>query len=450
MLKLLIAIVRSVFNKTEVVNKEEQPQQKNVDKSKNIVEEEVVTKVKDEKKTSTPQKKEKIIEQKIEERYDRPCRKDYNLYTIVATIKIGNDKFVVQRIVEEKSEKLANIEYDRMIKKEFGKPKSVTKRNCKEYENGEKNFCEDFVEEIPKEIQKSPEEVILEKKIELLQGDYMGLYKIMFNKNNFVKDTQYIFASSREDVDTQIDFILKQDGHLEEKKLICSKIRSITRLDSNAMKTDKGCLKRLKECSIENIEELISRSKKLQEDIKKEAEQKYKELIKRGFKLYVGKLLPKGKEIFVELARNEDEAHLIILAEDRVHRIMLSGQKIEGAAVKEVEEIVKNSDTLQAFKSKDLNLDEIGGLAKKDDIIYTTLFGKKTVEEYIQYVDNAKVVMESIRNGGVDKLLQDKVKEITKKISGDDKMLDKILQVDKMERNLFGSSRETLRALLNK
>ena len=58
--------------------------------------------------------------------------------------------------------------------------------------------------------------------------------------------------------------------------------------------------------------------------------------------------------------------------------------------------------------------------------------------------------MDSIRNGGVDKLLQDKVKEITKKISGDDKMLDKILQVDKMERNLFGSSRETLRALLNK
>ena len=35
---------------------------------------------------------------------------------------------------EEKTEKLANIEYDRMIKKEFGKPKSVTKRTVKEYQ----------------------------------------------------------------------------------------------------------------------------------------------------------------------------------------------------------------------------------------------------------------------------------------------------------------------------
>lgn len=337
-----------------------------------------------------------------------------------------------------------------MIKKEFGKPKSVTKRNSKEYENGEKDFCMQPVEETPKVIEKTQEEIALEKKIELLQGEYMGLYKIIFNKNNFVKDTQYIFASSRADVDVQIDFILDKDKRIEDKSVIYSKIRSVTRLTTNAMKVDKGCLKRLADCTVEEIEQMVEGEKERQQKISEQAKKKYQELIKKGFKLYVGKLLPKKREIFVELARDDDEANLIILAEDRVHKAMLAGQSIEGAAVGEVEKYAKDTEAFKGFKDKDLDLDQIKTIAAKDDIIYITLFGEKTVEEYIKYVDNAKKVMDTIKNGGVDKLLQEKLQEIKTKIGKDNNLLDKILEVDKMKKNLFGSNRETLRALLNK
>lgn len=448
-------IIRSVFNPLEVVIKKEQPQQKNIIEEKNIVEEEVTNKTEDKKETSTLQERQKEKEKIIhnlepKERYDRPCRNGFNLYTVVATIKIGNDKFIVQKIVEEKNEKLANIEYDRMIKKEFGKPKSVTKRNSKEYENGEKDFCMQPVEETPKVIEKTQEEITLEKKIELLQGEYMGLYKIIFNKNNFVKDTQYIFASSREDVDVQIDFILDKDKRIEDKSVIYSKIRSVTRLTTNAMKIDKGCLKRLADCTVEEIEQMVKGEKERQQKISEQAEKKYQELIEKGFKLYVGKLLPKKREIFVKLARDDDEANLIILAEDRVHKAMLAGQSIEGAAVGEVEKYAEDTEAFKGFKDKDLDLDQIKTIAAKDDIIYITLFGEKTVEEYIKYVDNAKKVMDTIKNGGVDKLLQEKLQEIKTKIGKDNNLLDKILEVDKMKKNLFGSNRETLRALLNK
>lgn len=448
-------IIRSVFNLLEVVIKKEQPQQKNIIEEKNIVEEEVTNKTEDKKETSTLQERQKEKEKIIhnlepKERYDRPCRNGFNLYTVVATIKIGNDKFIVQKIIEEKNERLANIEYDRMIKKEFGKPKSVTKRNSKEYENGEKDFCMQPVEETPKVIEKTQEEIALEKKIELLQGEYMGLYKIIFNKNNFVKDTQYIFASSREDVDVQIDFILDKDKRVEDKSAIYSKIRSVTRLTTSAMKVDKGCLKRLADCTVEEIEQMVEGEKERQQKISEQAKKKYQELIEKGFKLYVGKLLPKKREIFVELARDDDEANLIILAEDRVHKAMLAGQSIEGAAVGEVEKYAKDTEAFKGFKDKDLDLNQIKTIAAKDDIIYITLFGEKTVEEYIKYVDNAKKVMDTIKNGGVDKLLQEKLQEIKTKIGKDNNLLDKILEVDKMKKNLFGSNRETLRALLNK
>lgn len=448
-------IIRSVFNPLEVVIKKEQPQQKNIIEEKNIVEEEVTNKTEDKKETSTLQERQKEKEKIIhnlepKERYDRPCRNGFNLYTVVATIKIGNDKFIVQKIIEEKNERLANIEYDRMIKKEFGKPKSVTKRNSKEYENGEKDFCMQPVEETPKVIEKTQEEIALEKKIELLQGEYMGLYKIMFNKNNFVKDTQYIFASSREDVDVQIDFILDKDKRVEDKSAIYSKIRSVTRLTTSAMKVDKGCLKRLADCTVEEIEQMVEGEKERQQKISEQAKKKYQKLIEKGFKLYVGKLLPKKREIFVELARDDDEANLIILAEDRVHKAMLAGQSIEGAAVGEVEKYAEDTEAFKGFKDKDLDLDQIKTIAAKDDIIYITLFGEKTVEEYIKYVDNAKKVMDTIKNGGVDKLLQEKLQEIKTKIGKDNNLLDKILEVDKMKKNLFGSNRETLRALLNK
>ena len=56
------------------------------------------------------------------ERYDRPCRGGFNLYTIKANVKIGDKKFNIQKIVEERTEKLADILFEKVIKNELGKP----------------------------------------------------------------------------------------------------------------------------------------------------------------------------------------------------------------------------------------------------------------------------------------------------------------------------------------
>ena len=169
------------------------------------------------------------------ERYDRPCRKGFNLYTVKALIKIGNDKFLCQKVVEEKNEKLANIEYDRMVKKDFGKPKSVTKRTTE-----------------------SKEIIELNRKIELLDTKYSGLYKVAFSKNDFVKDTQYIFARDVDEVHLQIKHILEERFDDDDINYILSKIKNITKMVPNAIKIDKLCLKRLADISIEQLENISS------------------------------------------------------------------------------------------------------------------------------------------------------------------------------------------------
>ena len=440
---------RSAPNKDEVAI-DEHPQQITEDANKvKFVEEKISTTV----ENSTPikiEKKENKTHIKSEsERYDRPCRKGFNLYTVRALIKIGNDKFLCQKVVEEKNEKLANIEYDRMVKKDFGKPKSVTKRACKEDSNGEQDIYEKYIEETPKKTTESKEIIELNRKIELLDTKYSRLYKVTFSKNDFVKDTQYIFARDVDEVHLQIKHILEERFDDDDINYILSKIKNITKMVPNAIKTDKLCLKRLADISIEQLEKTIESEKELEKEIFQQGTSKYQELIDKGFKLFVGKLLPKRKIAFIELARDDDEANLLILAENRTHKAMIAGQKINGAQVGCVEEISKKAEELQDFEEKKFNIESIKIVAQKGDTLYDLLFGEQTVDEYIAYIDNAKEVMEQIKNGKAKNLIQNKLKEMAAEL-GTENLIDNLLALDRQKKNLFGNNREALRALLNK
>ena len=185
---------RCVFDKAEVVVSK-QPQQTTpiTNEVKKVEAKEIVS-----NSPKTKKKKEKInkVEPKEEapEEQKRTCRKGYHLYTICSTIKIGNDRTTVQRIVEEKNEKLANVEYNRIIKKEYGKPKSVTRRTIKPYSEEDEEFSVEFIEEKPVEREKTPEEIEFENKLKVLDGGYIGLFKVTLNKNPKMCSTQYIFA----------------------------------------------------------------------------------------------------------------------------------------------------------------------------------------------------------------------------------------------------------------
>lgn len=336
-----------------------------------------------------------------------------------------------------------------MIKKEYGKPKSVTKRTCKQYENGEKDECEKFITETPRAIPESPETIELNKKIELLSTPYSGIFKITFAKNNIVRDTQYVFAQDLDDVEVQIRQVLEDDLKDENIDYVINKIKNITRMTANAIKMDKACLKRLAEVSVEALEKTVENGKKLEEEILKRGNEKYQDLIQKGFKLYVGKLLPKRKIHFVELARDDNEANLLILAEDRTHKAMIAGQKIEGTQVGNVQDLAKEDEDYDGTEDKDLNIEIIKTVAKKEDSIYDVIFGDKTVDEYIKYIENAKMVMEKLKDGKANELIRDKINKMKEAI-GDEGLVDNILAIDKQKRNLFGGNRTALRALLNK
>ena len=140
-------------------------------------------------------------------------RSGFNFFTISSNVKIGNEKFNIQRIVQEKNEKLANTEYDRIIKKEFGKPKSITGRTIKKYEDGDNEFMVTVEEKKLVERKKTPEEIDLEKKIELLTTDVMGLFKVILSTKYVMPQsaTQYVLAQDKEGVYSQLDIIEERD-----------------------------------------------------------------------------------------------------------------------------------------------------------------------------------------------------------------------------------------------
>ena len=410
---------RCVFNKAEVVV-QEQPQQKieiKINNKNKVVEEEEKPKQANKVITANVKREETIEKPNLQEpkKNGKTPRKGYNLYTISANIKIGDERFTIQRIVEEKTEKLANIEYDRMIKKEFGKPKSVTKRTLKEYQEEDIDSCVKVIEEAPKKVEDSPETIELNRKIEILDSKYIGIYKVTFAKNNiFVHNNQYIYASDIDDAYDQIKYIADKDDL--DVDYVVGKIKSVMRMTGNAIKMDKACLKRIGEDTVEELEKMLEACMADEKETYDNAIKKFKELTEKGFSLYVGKLMPKGQIHFAEIARNEDEVNALILAEDRTHKALLSGQKIEGASVGSVEEINQKSEEykdVDPIENADVYVNAIKGLAQKNDIVYRFLFSDQSIETYSEFLDENTTIVQSLKKGNGKEYLLSKLDELS-------------------------------------
>ena len=86
--------------------------------------------------------------------------------------------------------------------------------------------------------------------------------------------------------------------------------------------------------------------------------------------------------VMTQCSGDEDEVNALILAEDRTHKALLSGQKIEGDSVGSVEEINQKSDkykNVDPIKDADVYVDAIKGLAQKNDIVYRFLFSNQSI-----------------------------------------------------------------------
>ena len=396
--------------------------------------------IQEEKPKKEKKPKEKKVKEEIPERYDRPCRSINNLYTINATVKIGNDKFVIQRVVEEKNEKLANIAYDKQVKKEFGKPKSVTKRTCKEYENGEEEFCKTASEPTIPVREKTPEEIELEQKIEILQSE-IGLFKVEFGCLRHVRNKfLYLYGDCVETIQdtirSQMQSAMKNDRdcdlssqQMEEQiEEILSDVKNITRLDSNAIKMDKGALRHIADTSVEEFNEMLEKFQTHKQKLREEAIKLFDELEVKGYKFHLVKVkFSNIKMQFVEFGRNENEVIALATSEERfrnaLHNIPIARAKNLLGSNKAVEESfcgVKTLDELldDVKEAKvDVPIDSVTPcnlvelLSKRGDFAHRLYYTTMGVEGYLKLFDKITMVKAAKSEIIGTEGLMDKLKE---------------------------------------
>lgn len=364
-------------------------------------------------------------ESKVDENIRVP-RRGFNLYTISAVVKIGQEKFHIQKVIEEKDKRLANIEYDRAVKKEFGKSKSMTKRTLKEYKNGDEDFCNKIVDEAPVNKEKTPEEIEFEKKLDYIESDYFGLYKVTFAKNNvFSNEVVYVFADNADDVPYQIRGTL--DETTEPADFIISKIKNIVRMTRSNIRIDKGALKRLSLESVKDLEEISNRAKTLSEEHKQKAIDTFEILESNGFEVYGGKGAQGKKElIFAEMARSEDEAECLVMSETRMMESFFAIRKSNtkcGATVKKLADMPEDNDkkNFKEFTTQE-KLTQIKILSKKEDSIFNLFFVKsgmsaqQIAEKYINFCDKVVEVKQKVFDGKGTELLEETLDKLSKEI----------------------------------
>lgn len=343
-------------------------------------------------------------------------RSGFNFFTISSNVKIGNEKFNIQRIVQEKNEKLANTEYDRIIKKEFGKPKSITGRTIKKYEDGDNEFMVAVEEKKLVERKKTPEEIDLEKKIELLTTDVMGLFKVILSTKYVMPQsaTQYVLAQDKEGVYSQLDIIEERDRG-ENNGVLSNSVKQIIKMTSNSIKMDKSCLKYLTKHSIQDIQDLYNKTVEYERVKINRAVNVYKELQEKGFRLFGCHFKITSTIQLLEMARSEEESITLMLGEDRVRDLAISSKKksdMQHRAENVEEDIRENFEKTQ--NSNDISFEEyivksIKEMTRKEDTIYKTLFEIQDIDRYVEMVDEANLIRDKVNDGTIGDYINEKM-----------------------------------------
>lgn len=401
---------------------------KTVEAEPEVVEEKIEKSIEPEKKKVSEFKQDKLIVGNKE----FLIKSGLSFFTVNANVKIGSEKYNIQRVVQEKNVKLANIEYDRIIKKEFGKPKSITGRTIHKYRDGDEEFMVIGEEKKLPEIPKTQEELDLEKKIALLTDNVMGIFKVTFSTKYIYMNnaTQYIFAQDSDGVYDQLDRIeQRQDG--ECNNVLSGSVKQIVKMTESAIKMDKACLKHLAKHSVEDIQEMYDKTVELNQKRFNKAVETYKELKLKGFRVFAGKVKIKQEVTFIELARSEEEGSTLMIGEARTLGLTEGVKDDIPVQHKIIDMTEEFTEGLEDEDEKAICIAEtIKRISKKEDTAYDVLFDMQDAEQYIDNIDNANILREKIKNGTVDNFIKEKVGE---KIDG----------ISKVLKNVFGENSVT-------
>lgn len=268
----------------------------------------------------------------------QPKKKGNSLFTISANVKTSNGKFFVTKIIEEADEKKAKILYEKEVKKELGKPRSVTKLLIEKYKIGDEEFVEELIEDTtPKEENK--ELSLYEKTLDILcNSPYIHIFKIPSPKAGNGKFHYGIYASEEhlrdslketlDEVQSKIDKAdfgmdeLNREQRKEAEKAIGANERFYQKMVSGAkqlseqdIKNDKNVIKYIGKQNDKWYKSIID----IHEEEKYEAENKLsiakeniiKILNSDNINLYIMQLEDFDKSSVLIAARTSEQANQI-------------------------------------------------------------------------------------------------------------------------------------------
>lgn len=281
-------------------------------------------------------------EQTIEEDIGlKPKRKGYNLFTITSNIKTASGKFVVTKIIEEINDKKAKILYEKEVKKELGKPRSITKFTINPYSAGDKESTEEIIEETPSNRDDETKEMSLfEQALEILcTSPYIHIFRIPYSKQGTNKYHYDVFENEE-----HLNRVLKEN--LE---------RAQNEIDNADLGVDELNREKRKEA-----ERVINSSTKLYQRMVSGAKQLSGQEIKndKNVMRYIGKQDDEWYKNVIELHQEKDyeKNNRLTLARENIMKIVDSEEyHMYLISIKEI----KNSTALIAARTSE-QANEVG------------------------------------------------------------------------------------------
>lgn len=168
-----------------------------------------------------------VTEEIIEENILKPKRKGNLLFTITSNVKTANGRYAVTRIIEEQNQKMAQKIFEKAVKKDLGKARSITKTTISEYKSGDVESTEEIIEKVLPKSEES-EQTLFQKALDVLcTSPYIHLYKTPRIKNN---SSLYLIATDKETLIKQI----KESKEKMQEVLNC--VQNIGEVDERAYK----------------------------------------------------------------------------------------------------------------------------------------------------------------------------------------------------------------------
>lgn len=308
-------------NSPKVVTEPTPPILKQIEETETTIDVDNVDNSVDKQETPKEEKNVEVIVGQEAPKGRQPKKRGNMLFTISANVKIADKRYNVTRIIEEENEKKAKIMFEKTIKMDIGKPKSITKYTINQYNVDDEDATEEIVDVI--KVEEKKELTLFEKALNILcTSPYIHLYKIPSPKMGNGKFHYGVYMD-----DEHLKYSLNKE--FEEAK------KSTGELDIDIQSLDRGLRKEAEKLLNQNTafyNKMLNGSKQLSEqEIKAD-----KNAIK-----HVGTISEEGLNMIIEVHNREEyeEKNKVSIFRDNLKKVLsIDGFQLFCTKIEEIED----------------------------------------------------------------------------------------------------------------